>query len=411
VLVPRPYQHEGSDFLAAHRHALLADEMRVGKTPQAIMACAKVNARRVLVNCPAIAVTHWQREFPRWWGAIDCGQGDLPERLIVSYDRARMDATQIRAENWNVFIPDEAHFAKNPEAMRTKLVYGKEGFGWKSDYLWALSGTPAPKHAGELWPMLRAFGVVGMTYTEFVRRYCRIDYLSQRPIGTREEHIPELKALLAKVMLRRTRKQVAPDMPEIGFDFLEIAQPSKIDYAIPSGMSDEGLVTWLEGQRNANKEDRIDVAMAKVGPLGDEIDFALSNGLLKQTVVFGWHVEPLVKMTSSLRARGYRVETITGATSQSERDRIQREFREGTVDVVDAQILAAGTAIDLSAARHGYFLELDWVPGNNSQAANRLISMEKMDPVTIDVVTWPKSFDSKIQKVLLQRVQELSKLY
>ena len=46
-----------------------------------------------------------------------------------------------------------------------------------------------------------------------------------------------------------------------------------------------------------------------------------------------------------------------------------------------ANIAAAGTAIDLSAASHGYFLELDWTPGSNLQAANRLVSMQKSEKV------------------------------
>jgi hypothetical protein len=53
---------------------------------------------------------------------------------------------------------------------------------------------------------------------------------------------------------------------------------------------------------------------------------------------------------------------------------------------------------------------LDWVPGNNAQAANRLISMEKEEKVTFDVVTWPGSTDDRVQKILLRRVAELSKL-
>lgn len=407
TLIPRPYQLEGRDFLAARRHALLADEMRVGKTPQAILACEAVGAERVLVVCPAIAVEQWRREFPRWYGAI--GKARPPDRYVCSYDHLRLNAERLLGEKWDVAIADEAHFAKNPEAARTKLIYGKGGLGWCSKRLWALSGTPAPRHAGELWPMLRAFGAVGMTYLEFCRRYCRIDFLSQRPVGTKEDKIPELRELLAKVMLRRTRKQVAPDMPEISFDFLEIT-PTK-GGADLRGVPENVTDTWLEAHAVADKEDRQAVALAKVGPLGDEIEFAIGNGLLKQTVVFGWHVEPLKALTRQLVARGIAAECITGETPQGQRDAIQQRFRAGETQGVCANILAAGTAIDLSAARHAYALELDWVPGNNSQAVNRLISMDKNDPVTVDVCTWPGSADDRVQKALLQRVRELSKLY
>lgn len=409
TLTPRPYQYAGRDHLVERPRGYLADEMRVGKTPQAIMAANKIRAKRVVVNCPAIAVEHWRREFPRWWhlGGEDIA---LPERLVVSYDIAKRQWTEITSQRWNVYIPDEAHFAKSPSAARTALVYGKTGIGWCSDYIWPLSGTPAPKHAGELWPMLRAFGATKMEYNDFISWCCRLNEEGM-PIGTKEAVIPEVRALYASFLLRRTRRQVAPEMPDIDFNFLQIESRFNKDVEIPANVPDERLLEWIEAHTGGDRENRIDVAMAKVGPLGDEIEFAIGNELLKQTVVFGWHIEPLEAMARQLRARGLRVGLITGQTSSAERERIQLDFREGRLDVVVAQILAAGTAIDLSAARHGYFLELDWVPGNNVQAANRLISMEKLDKVTIDVATMPRTSDDRIQRVVLRRVAELAKLY
>ena len=410
MLTPRPYQYAGRDFLAERQKGYLADEMRVGKTPQAIMAANKIRAKRVVVTCPAIAVEHWRREFPRWWhlGGEDIA---LPERLVVSFDKAKLSWTEITGQRWNVFIPDEAHFAKSPDAARTKLVFGKTGIGWSSDNLWPLSGTPAPKHAGELWAWMMAFGLIGkMSYQDFCARYCRLN-AEGLPTGTKEAMIPELRALMAPALLRRTRKDVAPEMPGIDFNFLEIETRFNKDVDIPANVTDDRLLEWVEAHAGGDRENRIDIALAKVGPLGDEIEFAIANGLLKQTVVFGWHIEPLEKLASSLRARGLRVGLLTGATSAAERQFIQQDFLGGLVDVVVAQLLAAGTAIDLSAARHGYFLELDWVPGNNVQAANRLISMDKLDKVTIDVATMPRTMDDRIQHVLLRRTRELSKLY
>jgi SWI/SNF-related matrix-associated actin-dependent regulator 1 of chromatin subfamily A len=406
VLTPRPYQIAGRDFLAARRFALLADEMRVGKTPQAILAAHKAGAQSVLVTCPAIAVPHWQREFERWWPG-----GPMPRREIWSYDRARTHWNAGLRGRVDLFIPDEAHFCKNPEAARTKMVYGKDGFGYHSGAIWPLSGTPAPKHAGELWCMLKAFGVVGLSYEDYVRRYCVLDGLGVIR-GTKESMIPELRGLLAKVMLRRTRKEVAPEMPDIDFQFLEVQPKGAKDISAPSGfaMNDAALLDWLEMQRNADQEDRIAVAMAKARELVNHIEFAIENNLLQQIVVFGWHVEPLKWLNCELVARGISVGLITGATTGLMREVVQDRFRDGDLQVVAANILAAGTAIDLSSARHAYMLELDWVPGNNLQAVNRMVSMDRMDKVTVDVVTWPGSVDDRVQRVLMRRVRELNQL-
>ena len=66
MLTPRPYQIEGRDWLAGKRFALLADEMRVGKTPTAILAANKVKAENVIIVAPAIAVPHWEKELDKW---------------------------------------------------------------------------------------------------------------------------------------------------------------------------------------------------------------------------------------------------------------------------------------------------------------------------------------------------------
>lgn len=400
TLTPRPYQLAGRDFLAGRRHALLADEMRVGKTPQAILAAHKLGAKSIFVVCPAIAVPQWQRELLRWWP-----DGNTPRAQVLSYDKARTLWESGARGTVDVFIPDECHFAKNPEATRTKMVYGKDGFAHGAGATWPISGTPAPKHAGELWPMLKAFGLVGANYTDFCRRYCRIDWLSQRPVGTKEKFIPELRALLSQIMLRRTRKEVAPEMPEIGFDFLEV-KPGNVDLeCIPEGVTAE----WLEA--NASKIDRQTVAWAKVGSLVEEVEAAVREGQLRQTVIFGWHTAPLKALAAELMMRGIETRTLTGETPPRVRESIQAEFREGVLQVLVANVLAAGTAVDLSAASHGYFLELDWVGGNNVQAANRLVSMDKHEPVTFDVVTWRGSADDRVQQVLLTRARELSKLF
>ncbi len=406
MLTPRPYQIVGRDFLAAQRIGLLADEMRVGKTPQAIMAAAKVGAGRMLVICPAIAVPMWRAQFPAWWSGVM-----LPQLHVLSFEKALIHKNEILTEQWDVVIVDEAHFAGNPEAQRTKMIYGKGGLAWRTRHLWALSGTPAPKHAGSLWPILRAAGVVGVDYDTFIRRYCRIEYLSQRPVGTKEEHIPELVALWKQIGLRRTRREVAPDMPDIAFDFLPVDLGSKVDLASPGFTSDEDILNTLEHSAVVDREDRKAVAMAKIGPLLEEVQLDLGNCLLRQTVIFGWHVEALKKVTSCLGNMGFKAELIYGGTPEGKRVEIQQKFKLGLIDVVVGQIRACGTAIDLSAASHGYFLELDWVPTNNAQAAARLIAIGKNEPVTMDVVTVPGSIDDRVQRVLVRRARELSKLF
>lgn len=412
-MTPRPYQLIGRDFLASRTRALLADEMRVGKTPQAILAAEKLGVEKVLVLCPAIAVPHWRREWMKWAPAsrVDLG--------VMSYDTARNAwlAGGLEPLKWDVLIVDEAHFCKNPEAKRTQMVYGRGGLGYQAGAVWALSGTPATKHAGELWPLLRAFGATDKSYEQFTQEYCTGYYDMQRReyriTGTRASRAHEVRELLAPYILRRTRHEVAPEMPGISFEFLETAPDKRVDLSpdLTWVDNDEVLAEWVESRATVADASRQKVALAKVPSLVSEIEFAIGTGLLKQTVVFGWHTEPLQRLSWALNARGIHCDVIVGDTSPKKRERVQKDFQRGATQVVVANILAAGTAIDLSAASHGYFLELDWLPGNNVQAANRLVNMGKAEPVTFDVVTWPGTVDSRVQRILVRRVREITQLY
>jgi SNF2 family DNA or RNA helicase len=399
----------GRDFLAGRTRALLADQMRVGKTPQAILAAAKVGAERSLVVCPAIAVPQWQREWSRW-------APDLPPATVISYDRARRDVDELRKQQWDVLIPDECHFAKNPNASRTKAIYGKDGLGWAAKRIWSLSGTPAPNHAGELWPMMRAFGIVGLDYYDFIRRYCTLNETNE-PKGTRADRVPELRELLSKFMLRRTRAEVAPELPDVELDLLMV----KPDYttqsdpelaaALAAAQDDEARLALLRDWYESLAAERAATALAKARPLADVVLEALGAKLLTQTVVFGVHTEALEVLTHRLRSNGVRAALLYGKTPGPERDATQVQFQAGQLDVVVANIIAAGTAIDLSAADHGYFLELDWTPANNAQAANRIVSMTKRVPTSFDIATVAGTVDEVIQRTLRRKTSELRMLY
>jgi len=394
----RPYQIAGRDFLAARKRAMLADQMRVGKTPQAIAAADLIGARRVLVACPAIACEHWRNEWATW------SPGRPPAEIVtrtppapsfegvavMSYARLVQHLDALRdTQRWDVVIPDEAHFAKNPVAQRTRAVYGTAGVGWNAERMWPLTGTPAPNHAGELWPMLRAFGVVKVDYDTFVRYFCHVDDTG-KPRGNKMARLEELRALIKPYILRRTRKEVAPELPEISYNFLAMAPVNGVDL-----LSDD--------PREVTAENRIAVANAKVPLLVDEIVENLTGGEYPSTVVFGYHVEPLQALQRRLMDRGVTAHLLTGDTPQGRRQDILAGFKLGLVEVICAQILAAGTAVDMSAASHGYFIELDWVTANNTQAASRLVSLQKEEPVTFDICTWIGTVDDMVQRTLVRK--------
>lgn len=399
-MIPRPYQIVGRDFLAEKRCALLADQMRVGKTPQAIMAADRIGAERILVLCPAIATYQWAVQWAEWSSRapaviLDSTGGrfsGFKGVLISSYNRALMNLEALKAgPKWDLFIPDEAHFAKAPTAQRTSMVYGRKGIGWNAERLWALTGTPAPNHAGEMWAMLRAFGVIKASYDDFVRYFCIYDERRNRFHGNKKQHLAELRELIKPFTLRRTLREVAPDMPRISYNFYVVK---------PEDMTDLNT----DDPEQVAEQDRIAVALAKVPVLAEEIAENLAAQEYTQTVVFGYHVEPLRELVAALGERGIDAATLTGRDSPRKRANVQEAFKMGVLPVIAAQMIAAGVAVDLSAAQHCYMLELDWVPDNNAQAAHRLVNMQTQDPVTVDILSWPNTKDDIVQRRIMKKV-------
>ena len=143
----RPYQTVGVEFLTFAKKGLLADDMGLGKSIQAIKAALDVSADKVLVLCPASLKWKWADEFKKHFN-IDAFvvSGTKEERravwkskakyIIANYDLLHPNRDwDDMPHKWDVIIADEAVYLKNPKAIRTKRAIKLE-----SDYKFALSG-------------------------------------------------------------------------------------------------------------------------------------------------------------------------------------------------------------------------------------------------------------------------------
>lgn len=428
----KPFQEDGRDFLASHRYALLADEMRLGKTAQAITAAQKVGASRILVVCPAIAITHWETDFKRWWP-------DYPRLVVASYDHMRRHVDAYKGPKWDVLVLDESHMLKSPDAQRTRAILGKGGIAWHTHRVWALSGTPAPNNASELWPLLRTFGATRADFDQFRRRYCNVDPLSDKIYGNKKANLPELRAILGTVMRRRLKKTVAAELPKCTLSPLFVKpDPSNVDLAYQfavspddwiekaesmeavlkravDGMSPDEMIDYLDANVAELATLRRITALLKSPALVDLIDFELTTGLLDKAVVFGYHMDAMHVSRALLKEKGWRVDMIYGGTPRTKRDAVLKRFnrptRSGGSRVLFAQIIAAGTAIDLSSAHEGFLLERDWVPGNNAQALERMGGYKQTMPVVIRDLIIPGSIDEIIAGVVNRKMADLADIY
>lgn len=428
---PLPYQAEGVTWLAERHNALLADEPGLGKTLQVIRAADAAGLLKVLVVCPASLRENWRREV------LAQRQGDWSV-FVTSYTKmADQHMCWIMKQNWCLVVFDEAHYLKTESSQRTRVAYGFDGaYGrqpvpdWvegiidRADYVWCLTGTPMPNHAGELYTHLRALAPdrivspkTGLlwTYTQFTHRFCemKFGFVGQTIVGTKNH--AELNKVLDGVMLRRLKKDVAKDLPPIRWS----------EFYVKPAMSDTDLglePDVVERIREAIEADEMDslkrhvdhigtlrrvTAMAKVkGVIDYVLDFLKNTN--EKIVLMAHHRDVIDELHRHKRIRERSVK-LHGGCHESERQcAVDRFQQDDAVRVFLGQITAAGTGITLTAASNLLFIEQSWVPGDNAQAAMRIHRIGQENGCHVRVAMLSGSIDEHVQKSLMRKSRDIA---
>ncbi|WP_233874444.1 DEAD/DEAH box helicase [Paraburkholderia adhaesiva] len=436
------YQKAGVQFCAERgMRALIGDEMGVGKTAQAIAAAEACVVPRVVVVCPANARYVWEREIESWGarGAVQhvvrqLTELDLAARWhIITYDliavrnetwrfcddaerRAFVDAfpklagkiekkrgasqirlieplvgvpafhekrivawekimkrlrgelqEQIRSIGPSLLILDEAHRAKNRNAKRTQAI---QRIADRGTQMLMLTGTPLRNHEHEAATLLSL-----------------LDGETAVVLGNKKNGytIEDVKDYLSYFMIRRTKAEVLPDLPDktrqrIDIGALDPEQMKIYREALGGAMEcysaalerGESEATARQEMLGRIEKARAALGLAKVrgGAVSDlVIDVVENKGCC---VVFCAHHDASDTLKAQLVADGLQVAIIDGRTKPKDRSALVKSFQDGNLDVLIGGINAAGEAITLTRADTVIFAELDWVPAALLQAEDRI---------------------------------------
>ena len=432
------YQVEDALWLATMNYAGLFSEMGIGKTPIAIEAARMVRAENILVVCPAVGKYNWQAEFIKFDNRVSfvAGEGKTyhtKKTVIISFNYLVMHLHLYTSRQWDVVIIDEAHLLKEPTAQRTGAAFGTKGIIHFTKKLWALTGTPAPNHVGELWVMLYTFGYIKISYNGFVNRYCnsRITgdsrYSRVEIQGTNTKRSPEIKKLLKKMSLRRLKKDVL-DLPPIfhntyyikGDDdaaifkqFPDLKEKVREEskrlqerLGIDIEISDEKLLNSLQFMSQSISSLRRYHGLKKIKDTAELIDFELESKHYSKLIVFGWHTDVLLTLQRSLKK--YKSVMIRGGMTDKAKKFAYESFQnDPTTTIFYGNIQAAGTSITLTAASQVIFIEDDFVPGNNRQAADRAHRYGQKHTVNVRHIAIKDSLDAKITATLVRKIKEI----
>ena len=438
----RAYQAQGLAWLQFLRTAglggILADDMGLGKTVQTLahLAVEQAHGRTdlpSLVICPTSLVPNWTAEAARFapslrtlvlhgparaerFGVI--GAHDL---VITTYPLLARDHAVLAEQDWHVVVLDEAQTIKNPLAATSRLARTLQ-----ARQRLCLSGTPLENHLGELWSLFDFLlpGLLG-DRKQFGWRY-------RGPIekAGNTERRDLLVQRVAPFLLRRTKEQVATDLPakteiaetvEMGdaqraiYESIRLAMHAKVRAAIAErGLDKSGIIILaaLLKLRQACCDPRLlklaaakaaKARSAKLERLLELLPQMLEEG--RRVLLFSQFTSMLALIEAELAQLSIPYVLLTGDTTH--RAEPIRRFQAGEVPLFLVSLKAGGVGLNLTAADTVIHYDPWWNPAVENQATDRAHRIGQDKPVFVHRLITAGTIEEKME-TLKQRKQALA---
>ncbi len=372
----RAYQTFGVKYILHQKKVLLGDEMGLGKTIQAIAVMAHLSAKAAekayfLVVCPASVLINWDREIKKFshirtfilhGQTIDDDLESWRENggaAITNYESMEKIIDGIDEKmSLSMLVVDEAHYIKNPEALRTQYIRRLYN---ESAMILMMTGTPLENRVDEMCNLI-----------EFIRP----DMVKEVRQMAHISSLPQFREKLAPFYIRRTRKQVLTELPAIEEkqEWCEMTGSDLLSYA-------EAVATGsFMNLRRVSFYQEDTASSAKINRLLELCDDARDEG--RKVVVFSFFRETIDKVSRALgnRCAG----TITGDTKAESRQLLIDEFgRDEDGFVLVCQIQAGGVGLNIQAASIVIFCEPQIKPSLTWQALSRVYRMGQVRNVLV----------------------------
>jgi len=413
----RPYQHAGVRWLCRLAHwgagAVLADEMGLGKTVQTLAALShRSSLGPALVVAPTSVVPNWLAETARFAPELTLCDLRGPaaraalasgtrtpaagELWVTSYAIATLEAETLARHRFATLIVDEAQAVKNATTDRARALRDLD-----ADWRLALTGTPIENRLSELWSILRVTspGLLG-SWEQFRARYA-VPIEKFGDDGRRQA----LAALLRPFVLRRTKNEVARDLP----DRTEVVRSVRLSPE-ERALYEELRRATLEDLERAKKDPDRDasgmrfVLLASLTRLRqlcchprlvypDSVAGSSKTAYLLEllgelregghkVLVFSQFRSLLELLAPRLVQQGHRVLVLDGTTPADVRERRIAAFQAGQADVFLISLKAGGFGLNLTAADTVIHMDPWWNPAVEDQATARAHRIGQAKPVT-----------------------------
>lgn len=401
----RPYQLTGVQWMQALDDlgwgGCLADDMGLGKTLQAITFLQylkeKDSAGTQLIICPTSLIFNWENELDKFCPALkyhtyygnqrsfDVEHFEKFDIILTTYGTLRLDIGHLSQFNWNYIILDESQAIKNPEAQVTKslsLLKAKNRL--------IMSGTPVQNNTMDLFAQFNFINPGFLGNKEFFKREFA-DPIDKYGDKLKSE---QLRRMVYPFMLRRTKEQVATDLPDktetVIWCTMGKAQRSVYDEyknyyrnLLLKKIDEEGIgksgIYVLEGLLRLRQicdhplliKDSLEMIndSVKTEELMREIQ---ENSGGHKLLVFSQFTEMLQLIGKELELAGIAYCYLDGSTPAAKRKiEVERFQQDETIQVFLISLKAGGVGLNLTAADYVYLVDPWWNPAAEQQAIDR----------------------------------------
>lgn len=417
----RPYQRRGVEWLHhlcdVSCHGLLADEMGLGKTLQilALLATRPGAGGPSLIVCPASVVPVWQEEIAKFFPSIasevlksgnDFSRKKESVLWLASYTQLRKHRALLDEVDFTYAILDEGQFIKNPDAKTTQTC-----FAIRAQHRIVLTGTPLENRQLDLWSIFRFLlpGLLGS----------RASFESSLN-SDREGTLTRLRAQLAPFILRRTKKEVAQELPpKLEMDLIcPLTDVQRTEYAricseglerlgddVGAAMReksfgflalltrlrqvccDPDMLPWLKSP--LTDSGKLSVLIEKLAEIiggGHKVvifsQFVMQLDRVREALALHYPDLPRYELTGMTLDRQKPVQGFQGATGAA---------------VMLVSLKAAGTGITLHAADYVFLLDPWWNPAVEAQAVDRVHRIGQTNTVFVYRMVTAGTIEERIQ--------------
>lgn len=366
----RPWQATGRAWLTPRRGALVADEMRLGKTLMAL-SMHDFDTGPLMILAPLDVRRVWLRWIDRLWPGVNvyCLEGHAvdPDALkaadVVFGHYDIVIKHRLVSFRPGTLIIDEAHLLANKKSKRTE---GVRFFSGQAHRVLVLTGTPLWNHVKGLWPLLAmtAPGAWGKDFG-FKQRYCQpvMGEYGWRYDGVSNEEEWYLRR--QEAVLARTWASERPDLPLPQYR-REIVP---IDRALTEALDDAAAELASATEQVITTINRYRQILGRV-----KAQRAVELALARQSrvVVWSWHKSVANFIGKAVRETDRPAFVIHGGEPVEKRLDLIDQWTQTPGAVLSATLAVGQVGHDFSAAPYAIVAELDWTPVVLSQAAMRI---------------------------------------